>query len=83
MVCCMKVALNIEATLMKRLRVEAARRGTTIDALVEAGLEYVLAAPDSRLRSVDGLPPLPTWRSGGHRVDVANRDELFRLLDED
>ena len=83
MVCCMKVALNIEATLMKRLRVEAARRGTTIDALVEARLEHVLAAPDSGLRSVDGLPPLPTWRSGGHRVDIANRDELFRLLDED
>ncbi len=83
MVCCMKVALNIEATLMKRLRVEAARRGTTIDALVEAGLEHVLAAPDSGLRSVDGLPPLLTWKSGGHRVDIASRDELFRLLDED
>ena len=79
----MKVALNIEATLMKRLRVEAARRGTTIDALVEAGLEHVLAAPDSDHGTADDLPPLPTWRSGGHRVDIASRDELFRLLDED
>ena len=78
----MKVALNIEATLMKRLRVEAARRGTTIDALVEAGLEHVLAAPDSGLRSVDGLPPLPTWRSGGTKVNIASRDELYRVFEE-
>ena len=28
------------------------------------------------------LPPLPTRRSGGLLVDVSNRDELYRALEE-
>ena len=38
MVIHMKTTLNIDDTLLKRLRVEATRRGTTMSALVEAGL---------------------------------------------
>ena len=77
----MKTTLNIDETLMKRLRVEAARRGTTMSALVEAGLRRVLATPDPGDGKADGMPPLPIWRSGGYRVDIANRDELYRLMD--
>ena len=29
------------------------------------------------------LPPLPTWRSGGFRVDIANREELYRVMEEE
>ena len=79
----MKTTLNIDETVMQRLRVEAARRGTTMSALVEAGLRRVLSAPASRDAFPDGLPPLPTWRSGGFRVDIANREELYRILDGD
>ena len=82
MVTHMKTTLNIDETVMQRLREEAARRGTTMSDLVEAGLRRVLAGP----AAVDGvrgdLPPLPAWSSGGFRVDVANREELYRLLDE-
>ena len=41
----------------------------------------------------DGKPPpetaeelmerLPTWRSGGEFVDISNREELYRAMDED
>ena len=31
----------------------------------------------------DTLPPLPAWNSGGFRVDVANQEELHRLMGED
>ena len=81
MVVHMRTTLNIDEALLKQLRVEAARRGTTMSALVEAGLRHVLPAPDSGDGSAKDLPPLPTWRSGGARVDIANRDELYRLLD--
>ncbi len=81
MVSHMKTTLNIDDTVMQRLREEAARRGTTMSALVEAGLRRVLSAPALSGRGADVLPPLPTWRSGGIRVDVADREELYRLVD--
>ena len=77
----MKTTLNIDETVMRRLREEAARRGITMSSLVEAGLRRVLAEP-GLFAGPDTLPPLPTWRSGGFRVDIANREELYRILDE-
>lgn len=82
MVCHMKTTLNIDETVMRQLREEAARRGTTMSSLVEAGLRRILADPGPGAGIPDSLPPLPTWRSGGLRVDIANREELYRLLDE-
>ena len=59
----MKTTLNIDDTVMQRLREEAARRKTTMSALVEAGLRHIL---DERTPS-DGeafsLPALPSWRA--------------------
>ena len=78
----MKTTLNIADSVMQRLREEAARRGVTMSALVEAGLRRVLAGPDARGGAGRPLPPLPSWRSGGHRVDVADREALHRLMDE-
>ena len=78
----MKTTLNVDETVMQRLREEAARRGMTMSALVEAGLRRVLAEPDPSGGQPDKLPPLPVWRSGGFRVDIANREELYRILDE-
>ena len=79
----MKTTLNIDDTVMRQLKEEAARRGTTMSALVEAGLRRILVAP-SLLETGSGTPrQLPTWNSGGLRVDVANREELYRILDEE
>ena len=82
MVCHMKTTLNIDETVMQRLREEATRRGTTMSALVEAGLRRVLAAPGSLGAPPETLPPLPVWKSGGFKVDIANREELYRILDD-
>ena len=41
----MKTTLNIDDTVRQRLREEAARRGTTMSAFVEAALRSVLARP--------------------------------------
>ena len=82
MVCHMKTTLNIDDSVMRRLREEAARRGTTMSALVEAGLRSVLAAPAVAGKQPD-TPPLPTWNSGGFRVDIADRDALYRVMEED
>ena len=79
----MKTTLNIDDSVMQRLREAAARRSTTMSALVEAGLRRVLAEPTQVDGPSGGLPPLPTWRSGGFRVDIADRDALYRAMEEE
>lgn len=81
MVSHMKTTLNIADTVMERLREEAARRDTTMSALVEAGLRVVLAedrAPDGPSRPAE---PLPSWNSGGQLVDIADREVLYRVME--
>jgi len=83
MVSHMKTTLNIDDSVMQRLREEAARRGTTMSALVEAGLRRVLAPAVATGEPPDPLPPLPTWDSGGHLVDIDDRDALYRAMEEE
>ena len=78
----MKTTLNIDDSVMDRLRQEAARRGTTMSALVEAGLRRVLVEPAADAPS-STLSPLPSWNGGGERVDIARRDELYRVMEEE
>lgn len=66
---------------MRRLREEAARRQTTMSALVEAGLRLVLADSGSDDSEPRLLAPLPSWQSGGHRVDISNREELYGVME--
>jgi hypothetical protein len=80
MVSHMKTTLNIDDTVMARLREEAARRGTTMSELVEAGLRLVLDE-STQNSSAKKLPKLPSWSSGGELVDVANRDALYSVMD--
>ncbi len=82
MVCHMKTTLNIDDTVMQRLREEAPRRGTTMSALVEAGIRRILDEAPSEGSTAGSLPPLPTRRSGGMLVDVSNRDELYRAMED-
>ena len=82
MVLWMKTTLNIPGPLMRQLKEEAARRSTTMSALVEAGLRRILTAPEAAA-SPDALKPLPSWDSGGFLVDVADRETLDMVLDRD
>ena len=79
----MKTTLNIDDTVMKRLREEAARRDTTMSALVEAGLRRILDDEPAPTSLPDDLPPLPTWNGGEPRVDVADRDALEAVMGGD
>lgn len=78
----MKTTLNIDDSVMQRLREEAARRGTTMSALVEAGLRRVLAVSVPGGDQPETLPPLPTWNGGKELVDFANREELYSVMEE-
>ena len=82
MVIDVKATLEIDDSVMERLREEAPRRGTTISALVEAGLRHVLAKHAPTTDPARDLPPLPSWDSGGHLVDIDNREVLYRVMDE-
>lgn len=75
-----KTTLNIDDTVMARLRREAARRRQTMSELVEAGLRLLFQSGNSG--PATKLPTLPKLRSGGHRVDVADRDALLQAMDE-
>jgi len=72
----MKTTLVIDDTVMHRLRQEAARRGVTMSALVDAGLRRILEEPGPERTPP---PALPIWDSGGARVDVADRDALCEV----
>ena len=73
----MKTTLNIDDSVMARLRKEAARSGRTMSELVEIALRSLLR---SRRTSAD-LAPLPTFDSGGALVDIADRDALYRAME--
>ena len=75
----MKTTLNIDDTVMARLKREAARQGRTMSDLVETALRGLFRAQ----REATKLPPLPTFHSGGMYVDPANRDELYRIMEEE
>lgn len=73
----MKTTLNISDSVMRELKREAARKGATMTELVEAALRMSLQhKPEER-----ELPPLPEFSGGGTRVNVANRDMLYDVMD--
>lgn len=78
----MKTTLNIDDSVMQRLREEAVRRGTTMSTLVEAGLRRVLAAPEVA-DAPETLPPLPSWNGGEELVDISDREALYRVMEEE
>jgi hypothetical protein len=77
MVIHMKTTLNIDATVMARLKREAARQRRTMSEMVEAALRLLLESPKGRSR----LPGLPSFKSGGHQVNIADREALYRAME--
>lgn len=72
----MKTTLVIDDQVMTRLKQEAARQDTTISALVEAALRAFLRRP----RRKADLPPLPSFRGGVPKVDIADREALDEAM---
>jgi hypothetical protein len=73
----MKTTLNIDDKLMIELKREAARQRKTMSELVETALRLLLQAPRKR----NTLPTLPTFRSGGALVDIADREALYQAME--
>lgn len=77
MVSHMKTTLNISDVVMARLKHEAARQGRTMSDLVETAVRALFQPRD---READ-LPPLPAFSTGGARVNIANRDLLYEIME--
>jgi hypothetical protein len=73
----MKTTLNIDDKVMVELKREAARQGRTMSEMVETALRLLLKARHKESE----LPALPTFRSGGALVDVADRHALYKAME--
>jgi hypothetical protein len=72
----MKTTLIIPDPLVRALKRRAAERGTTLSAVVAEALRRGLEElPETE------LPPLPSYPLGRPRVDVADRDALYRAME--
>lgn len=74
----MKTTFNVNDQVMARLRREAARQGRTMPELVETALRGLF----TRRPAAEVLPPLPRFNAGCARVDVADCDALYSVMDE-
>jgi plasmid stability protein len=77
MVSHMKTTLNIDDTVMARLRKESARSGRTMSELVETALRLLLQTR----RDAPAPQALPSFDSGGALVNVADRDALYAAME--
>jgi Ribbon-helix-helix protein, copG family len=73
----MKTTLNIDDTVMRQLKREAARQKRTMSDLVETALRNLF---QSQRKPVE-LSPLPRFNSGGAFVDIADRDALYQAME--
>lgn len=76
MVCHMKTTLNIDETVMRQLKREAARQGRTMSELVESALRLMFRSS----RTKQKLPPLPSFNFGRELVDISDRDALYEAM---
>jgi hypothetical protein len=73
----MKTTLNIDDTVMAQLKHEAVRQGRTMSELVETALRLLFQSRKSWRK----LPWLPTFKSGGELVDVADHEALYQAME--
>lgn len=73
----MKTTLNIDDSVIERLKQEAARQGRTMSELVESALRLLFLMRRKR----PDLPPLPSFASRGALVDVSDRQALYEAME--
>jgi hypothetical protein len=75
----MRTTVRLSDKLLERARKEAARRGSTLTALIEEGLQLVLRRPGA---SADRpRVTLPECSSGGGALPGVDLDDSAALLD--
>jgi hypothetical protein len=72
-----KTTLKIDDSVMKRLKKESVRQGLTMSELVESALRLLF----QKERLTKKIPPLPSFKSGGPLVDIADRDALYQAME--
>lgn len=72
----MKTTLIIPDQIFRELKRLAARRRETLSSVVEETLRRGLA-----VREPEPVEPLPVYSMGEPRVDVADRDALYRVME--
>lgn len=76
----MKTTLNIDDTLLRRAKAEAASKGCTLTSMVEEGLREVLRGPTRHTQSY--RLKLKVAEAGPQAgVDVADRDALHDRME--
>jgi hypothetical protein len=73
----MKITLNLDETVVAELKREAARQGRMMFEMVETALRLLLRSQRKR----GTTPMLPSFRSSGAFVDVADRDALYHSME--
>ena len=68
----MKTTLNIDDQLMAKVKQAAARQGRTMSEFIESALRVALHTNRKQSKQT----PLPTFRGGPFRVNVADNDAL-------
>lgn len=76
----MKTTLVLDDAVVTQLRREAARQGRTMSELVESALRLLFRSPKHR---PEDIPPLPAFNMGRELVDIADRDALYRAMEEE
>ena len=75
----MKTTLIIPDPVFRDLKKQAAERDTTLSALATEYLRQGLRQPLKSKR----LPCLPSFSAGPAKIDIANREEIYRVLDKE
>ncbi len=76
----MKTTLNLDDSVMRRLRREAARQGRTMSELMESALRLFFQTQE-RAAGPSDLPELPSFGGGRELVDIADRDRLYDAME--
>jgi Arc/MetJ-type ribon-helix-helix transcriptional regulator len=74
----MRTSINLDDRLRARLKQLASQERATMSDLVNDAIRQLLR---ERSPLPAELPELPSFDGGGAAVDIANGDELYRLLD--
>jgi hypothetical protein len=75
----MRTTVRLDEALLERARREAARRGVTLTALIEQGLQLVLRRPMKRTERP--RVTLPECRAGGGLLPGFDLDDSAALLE--
>lgn len=84
MLICMRTTLSLPDGLVTQAKAHAAARGQTLTSLVEEGLRLALAQ-HAAIPHPTAPEPLPAYGQpdGDILVDLADRDAVWAILDED